>query len=142
MSDAPLSEDVEKLIAAVSDGLAGRMLVPMVHRSWLIDRLRAFAREIQEPLETRLEDVYVKDSCKTREINILVPECRRLESALLASQERCRALSGALMEVVDWQGIDHVGDCPGDDTCECPLVEKVNSAIRAYRSSEAGRGAE
>lgn len=35
----------------------------------------------------------------------------------------------ALKALVDWQGVDHIGDCPGDDTCECPIVAQVNAAI-------------
>src|SRR5688572_22997275 len=47
-------------------------------------------------------------------------------------------LLAALKELVDWQGVEHQAaagpdgdaeDCPGDDTCRCPIVAQVNAAI-------------
>jgi hypothetical protein len=44
----------------------------------------------------------------------------------------------ALKALVDWQGVEHQAtagpdgaaeDCPGDDTCRCPIVVQVNAAI-------------
>ena len=47
-------------------------------------------------------------------------------------------LLAALKALVDWQGVEHQAaagpdgdaeDCPGDDTCRCPIVAQVNAAI-------------
>ncbi len=51
---------------------------------------RASAEKERDAIKQRLEDVYVKDSMKTREINILVPECRRLERELAEIAQKAR----------------------------------------------------
>jgi hypothetical protein len=58
---------------------------------------------------------------------------------VMSEKELIAELLAALKALVDWQGVEHQAtagpdgdaeDCPGDDTCECPIVAQVNAAIR------------
>ena len=49
-----------------------------------------------------------------------------------------RELQSLIMEFLDGCGPRDLHDdgCPEDDTCECPLVKKVNRAMRGYKEND------
>lgn len=62
-----------------------------------------------------------------------------LAKRLAAEVALADRLVETLIAVVDEQGIDHVDeDCPQDDTCDCPLVARVNAALAAHQERRRG----
>lgn len=61
-------------------------------------------------------------------------ECSAFAAARQAGREAERAkstrLHTALVAYVVEHGLEHEGDCPEDDTCECPLVLGLEAALQ------------
>lgn len=40
------------------------------------------------------------------------------------------SLMEALKNMIEMEGVSHVADCPGDDTCDCPYVAQIEAAMK------------
>jgi hypothetical protein len=61
----------------------------------------------------------------------------RAEREADALRALARQLGEAFLEVISWQGVEHSDDeCPEDDTCECPLVARVNTVLAAFEQAK------
>ena len=65
------------------------------------------------------------------------------QAAAEADRDRLREALGkardAIGHWIEWGLLDlHVGDCPGDDTCDCPEAARANEAHRVARTAFQG----
>lgn len=57
-----------------------------------------------------------------------------LEKALRAQKDRSDLLAAWLARYVVDYSIDHLKDCPEDDTCECPHVRYINAILQGSQT--------
>jgi len=90
------------------------------------DRVERFLQDNHPMLAAYSTDLY------RRRLTTLLDEAVR--DALL----QIRELQSLIMEFLDGCGPRDLHDdgCPEDDTCECPLVKKVNRAMRGYKEND------
>lgn len=46
------------------------------------------------------------------------------------AREQVRVLREALIQYIEWEGLEHETDCPADDTCSCVRVQAIDQALQ------------
>lgn len=96
------------------------------------DELRnalSMARAQNERLTKKLADFEVMKECLA--FSERTAERERTESQ--RQRGRAQDVASELAKMIIEHGITHLDNCPEDDTCECPHVERINNLLRDHR---------